>query len=134
MTREPTPRAGRFPWLNPARSSQSARFMGCVPSTSGCALRAHVERIEGVARCHEQTVAPHPAETDVGTALGERNEADRFSGGIENLHSILLGTAHAPAAPEIAFDVAAEPVGRAARLGCDEGAAIGELIVVNVVD
>src|SRR6516225_6674196 len=41
---------------------------------------------------------------------------------------------HAPAAPQIAVDVAAEAVRSAARLGGDEGAAVGELVVVDVID
>src|SRR5262249_14852136 len=39
-----------------------------------------------------------------------------------------------PAAPQIAVDVAAQAVGRAVWLGGEEGAAVGELVVVDVVD
>ena len=46
----------------------------------------------------------------------------------------MLGAAHAPAAPQIAVDIAAEAVGRAPRLGGDETAAVRELVVVDVVD
>src|SRR6266436_536183 len=105
-----------------------------LPSTAGRALRVHVERIERMARRHEQPVASDAAEAEVGAALGQRNEADRLAGGIENLDPVLLGGTHAPATPEIALDVAAEAVGRAARFSSDEGAAIGELVVVDVID
>jgi hypothetical protein len=86
-----------------------------------------------MARRHEQAVASGAAEAKVGAALGQRNEADQLAGGVENLDPVLLGVTHAPAAPEIALDVAAEAVGGAARLSGDEGAAIGELVVVDVV-
>src|SRR5215472_8213315 len=103
-------------------------------STAGRALRVHVERIERMARCHEQPVASGAAEADVGATLGQCNEADWLAGRIENLHPVLLGVAHAPAAPEIAVDVAAEAVGRAARFSRDEGASIAELVIVDVED
>src|SRR5262249_48623599 len=57
-----------------------------------------------------------------------------LGGGIENLDPVLLGVAHAPAAPEIAVDIAAEAVGRATRFGGGEGATICELVVVDGVD
>src|SRR5262249_62031736 len=75
-----------------------------------------------MARGHEQTVASGAAEAEVGAAFGQRDEGDRLAGGIENLDPVLLGVAHAPAAPEIAVDIAAEAVGRATRFGGDEGA------------
>src|SRR5262249_48252521 len=99
----------------------------CDRSPSRRALRVHVERIERMARRHEQPVALDAAEADIGGALGQCDEADGFAGRVENLHAVLLRATHAPAAPQIAVDVAAEAVRRAARLGGDEGAAVGEL-------
>src|SRR5437899_7084434 len=87
-----------------------------------------------VARRHEQPVAVAAAEAEVGAAFGQRDEGDRLAGGVENLDPVLLGVAHAPAAPEIAVDIAAEAVGRATRFGGDEGATICKLVVVDVVD
>ena len=56
----------------------------------------------------------------------ESHRSDGLAGGIENLDPILLGIAHAPAAPEISLNVAAEAVRRAARFGSDKGSATGE--------
>src|SRR5882757_10730394 len=111
-----------------------AAFAITPPSPAGRALRIHIERIERVARRHEQAVALGGAEAHVGAALGQRDEADRLAGRIEYLHAVLLRIAHAPAAPEIAVDVAAEAVGRAIGLGGDEGAGVGDLVAVDVVD
>src|SRR5688572_2914219 len=83
------------------------------------ALRVDVERIDRVARRHEQAVAQRAAEADVGAALGQLDEADRLAGRVEHLHAVLLRVAHAPAAPQIARDVDAEAVRRAARLRGD---------------
>src|SRR5262245_25284063 len=102
--------------------------------TAGRALRVYEQRIDRMARRHEQAVALGAAEADVGAAFRQRNESDRLGSGVENLHAVLLRIAHAPAAPEITVDVAAEAVGRAARLGVDEGSGIGELLAVDIVD
>src|SRR3977135_1021756 len=83
---------------------------------------------------HEQAVALDAAEAHVGATLGQCDEADRLAARIENLDAVLLRVAHAPGAPQIAVDIAAEAIGRAARLGGDEGATVGELVVVDVVD
>ena len=84
---------------------------------------------------HEQAIALHPAEADIGRPLGQRNEADRLAFRIEDPDPVLLVVAHPPAAPKIAVDVAAEAVRCPARLGGDEGAAVGELgaVVDHVV-
>src|SRR6476660_6329259 len=124
-------------WLIRGPTSLRSTLMP-VPSridlTAGRALRVHIQRIDRVARRHEQPVALDPAEAHVGATLGQCDEADRLAARIENLDAVLLGVAHAPAAPQIAVDIAAEAVGRALRLGGDEAAAIGELVVVDVVD
>src|SRR6478752_8336423 len=96
----------------------------CSPASY--ALRVHVERIDRVARRHEQPVAIAAAEADVGGALGQRYEADRLAGRIENLHAVER-RAHAPATPQIAVDVDPKPVGRFFFFAVDEYAAIGEL-------
>src|SRR5260370_26226640 len=84
------------------------------------ALRVDVERIDRMARGHEQPVALDAAEADIGRAFGQRDETDRLTARVEDFHSVLLRVAHAPAAPQIALDVAAEAVRRTARLGGDE--------------
>src|SRR5438445_8888857 len=59
-------------------------------SPSRRALRIDVERIERVARGHEQPVALDTAEADIGAALGQRDEADGFAGRDDNLHPHLF--------------------------------------------
>src|SRR5262249_23788665 len=90
-------------------------------SPSRRALRIHVERVERMARRHEYPVALDAAEADIRGALGQCDEADGLAGRVENLHAVLLRATHAPAAPQIAVDVASETIRRAARLGGDEG-------------
>jgi hypothetical protein len=72
----------------------------CSPASY--ALRVHVERIDRVARRHEQPVAVAAAEADVGGALGQHYEANRFAGRIEHLDAVER-RAHAPAAPAAPF-------------------------------
>src|SRR6185295_107022 len=79
------------------------------------ALAVDVDRVDRMARGHEQPVALDPAEADVGGALGQRDEADRLAGRVEHLHAVQR-RAHAPAAPQIAVDVDAEAVRRLFRL------------------
>jgi len=102
-------------------------------SAARFALRVHVERIDRVACRHEQAIALQATKTEIGTALGQGDEADRPAGRIEDFHPILLRIAHAPAAPEIAVDVDAEAIGSASRLGGDEDPAVAELVVIDVV-
>src|SRR5215831_13534007 len=116
----------RFRGDDRSQATYSAKVASqAVPrSPSRRALRIDVERIERVARRHEQPVALDAAEAEIGGPLGQRDEADGFAARVENFHSVQLRAAHTPAAPQIAVDVAAETVGRAVRLGGDEGAAV----------
>src|SRR5205085_11598120 len=82
-----------------------------------------------MARGHEQTVSPRPAEADVGAALGQRNFSDALAVAIEDNHAVVW-IAHAPAAPEIAVHIAAETVRRLAGGAGHERAAVGELAAV----
>jgi hypothetical protein len=66
-------------------------------SAAGFALRVYVERIDRVAGRHEQAIALQAAETEIGAAFRQGDEADR----IEDFHSILLRSAHPPTAPEL---------------------------------
>src|SRR5580698_4949618 len=74
------------------------------------ALRVHIERVDRLARGHEQPVALQPAEADVGAALGQRDAADQLAVGRVDHDTVEFRIAHAPAAPEIAVDVAAHAV------------------------
>src|SRR5947208_15317111 len=105
----------------------------CSPASY--ALRVHVERIDRVARRHEQPVAVAAAEADVGGAFGQRYEADRLARRIEHLDAVER-RAHAPAAPQIAVDVDPKAVRRFFFFAVDEHAAIGELrsVVDHVED
>src|SRR5690242_20631809 len=89
-------------------------------------LRVHVERIERLAGRHEQPVSPSPTEAKVGASLGQRDMTDGLAGRGEYAHPVQRGLAHAPPAPEITVDIAAEPVRRAGT-GVDQDAAAGEL-------
>src|SRR5438552_18004707 len=85
-------------------------------------LRVHVERVNALARGHEEAIALHAAEAHVRAALGKMNVPDRFGRGREDAYAI-ESFAAAPAAPEIAFEIEAETV-RNAGAAIDEDAAI----------
>jgi hypothetical protein len=57
-----------------------------------------------MARSHEQPIALAATEANIGSALGQRYEADRLAGRIEHLDAVER-RAHAPATPQIAVDV-----------------------------
>src|SRR6266849_6206531 len=79
-----------------------------------------------MARCHEQAAAPIAAETEICAALRQIDPADRLAGRVENHHAV-VSRAPAPAEPQIAVDVEAQPVGYASSLDGDERSAVGEL-------
>ncbi len=94
------------------------------------ALGVHIQRVDRLARGHEQAVALQAAEAEVGAALGQRDAADHDAIGRVDHHAVELGVAHAPAAPQIAVDVAAHAVRRAgARI--DEHALVGDLVAAR---
>ncbi len=69
---------------------------------------------------HEQAIAVAPAETEIGTALGQIDLADWRSVGREHDHAIEFGSAGTPAAPQIAIDIDTKTVRRSARACIDE--------------
>src|SRR5260370_17236846 len=91
------------------------------------ALGVHIKRVDRLAGGHEQPVAFQAAEAKVGAALGQRDAADQYAVGRVDHHAIEFGIAHAPAAPQIAVDVATHAVGRAGA-GVDEHALVGNLV------
>src|SRR6266446_2069512 len=94
-------------------------------SAAGDALRVHVERVQRLARRHEEPDALDPAEAEIGAALREQDAADELTGRVEDRHAV-VSLAAAPAAPEIAIRVAAHTV-RDPLSGVDEHAPVGEL-------
>src|SRR5580658_11298989 len=109
-------------WLHPGYRPRSADEL-----SPRRALGVHVQRIDRLARGHEQPVTLQSAEADVGAALGQRDAADHDAVGRKHHDAVELGIAHAPAAPQIAVDVGAHAVGRAgARV--DEDALVGDLV------
>src|SRR6266446_669042 len=99
------------------------------------ALRPDIQRIERVARRHEEAVTLDAAEADVGAAFGERDRADPLAVRIEH-HDAVEPFAGAPAAPQMAVGVAAEAVRRLGRLAGHEWLAAGKLgaVVDDVID
>src|SRR5882724_7083365 len=90
-------------------------------------LRVHIERVDRLARGHEQAVALDAAETKIGAALGQRDAPDHDAVWRVDDDAVEFGIAHAPAAPQIAVDVAAHAVGGAGA-GVDEDALVGDLV------
>jgi hypothetical protein len=99
------------------------------------ALRLHIERIERTAGRHEQPVALGAAEADVGADLRQADAQDRLAVGRERHDAVELLAPCSPTAPQIAGDVAAHAVGRAAA-AVHEHPAIGELAAAirHVID
>src|SRR5262249_55085633 len=88
------------------------------------ALGVDVERVERLARGHEQSVALDAAEAEVGAALGQQEAADQLPVGSDDRPPV-QALAAAPPAPEIAVGVAAYAVWESwPRV--DEQAAAGE--------
>src|SRR4051794_3283857 len=92
------------------------------------------ERVDRVARGHEQAVALRPAKADVGGALRQADVTDRGALRIEDADAIKLGRAHAPAAPKIAVDVDAEAVRRLVLRANDQLLAVRELGAIGHVE
>src|SRR3954462_1373750 len=82
-----------------------------------------------MARRHEKAVALYPPEAEVRAAPGQGDSADYRAVGGEDHDAVAL-RAHAPAAPQIAVNVTAEPVRRAA-LQIGEIARVGEPVAVT---
>src|SRR5271154_3609662 len=74
------------------------------------ALRVHIERVDRLARSHEQPVALQAAEAEIGAALGQCDAAYQLAVGRVDHDAVEFGIAHAPAAPQIAVDVASHAV------------------------
>src|ERR1700730_13340112 len=94
------------------------------------ALRVHIERGYRLARGNEQAIALQAAETEIGATLGQRDAADHDAVGGKHHDTVELGIAHAPAAPQIAVDVAAHAVGRAGA-GVDKDTLVGNRLAVG---
>src|ERR1043166_3942034 len=102
-------------------------------SAANRAFGIHIDRIERLARGHKEPVATAPAKAQIGAALGQSDAADHLAIGRENGHPVQF--ARAPAAPEFAVAVAADP-GRRPLADIAQGPTIGELcpILDDVVD
>src|SRR6266436_2850106 len=94
-------------------------------SAAGRTLRFDVERIDRLARRHEEAVALDPAEADVGAALGQHDAADHLAVGGEYDNAV-LGLAARPPAPQITLDIDPQAVGPA-RFGAAELASVRDL-------
>src|SRR5437667_12450481 len=103
-------------------------------SAADGALSLDVERIDRLARRHEEAVALDAAETDVGAALGQHDAADHLAVGGEDGNAV-LGLAAGPGAPQIALGVDPHAIA-AARLGAVELAPVGGLgaVVDDIVE
>src|SRR6266699_3225213 len=91
------------------------------------ALGVDVERIERPARGHEQAVALGPAEAKIGAAFRQADAADQLALGREHNDAVELRESHAPAAPQIAVDVAPSTV-RPNMYGVDEHSAVRQTL------
>ena len=94
-----------------------------------------VQRVDGMARGHEQAAARASAEADVGASFRQRNAPDRGRIGGKHHDAVEGGIAHTPAAPQIAVGIAAYAV-RGSAPGVEEKAAIGDsaAAVDHVID
>src|SRR5205814_7336 len=92
-------------------------------------LRVHIERIERMARRHEQAVPVHAAEAKIGAALGQRNLTDLLALRVVDRHPVEV-FARARAAPEIAEGVDTEAIEDVAAIAADDDARIRKFCAV----
>src|SRR5712672_1605417 len=59
-------------------------------------LRVYIQRVDRLARCHEQPVALQSAETQISAALGQRDAADQYAVGRIDDNAVQLRITHAP--------------------------------------
>ena len=95
-----------------------ARRSGCgkraAPLSARRALSLDIQRIDRLARRHEQPVPLHAAEADIGAAFRQQDAADQLAVGGEYRDAV-LALAAGEAAPDIALGVAADAVRLARR-------------------
>src|SRR5207244_9447361 len=120
--------------LESARSSLSFLPDWSRVSPAGGALGFNVERIDRLARRHEEAVALDAAKADIGAALRQHDAADHLAVGGEHGNAV-LGLAAGPPAPQITLDIDPHAVG-AARLGAVELASIRGLgaVLDDIID
>src|SRR3954464_10095590 len=116
--------ASLYPSYGSARMAASARSRS---------LRADINRVERLARGHEQAVALGAAEADVAAHFGQTDAADQLAFRRPHRHAgIADGAAGVARGPDIAVDVAAHAV-RPALHAIDheiaEPLAVRELVV-----
>src|SRR3954454_13346137 len=97
-------------WIAGPSPATGWSWGGVKRSAADRAFGVDVDRVERLARRHEQPVPLDPAEAEVGAALRQRDAADHFA--VRGKHDDAVepgpGT---PAAPQIAVHVATEAVG-----------------------
>src|SRR5258708_20656150 len=124
---EPTGRANARPMTGSAKQSISPRKgrMDCfvasllamtaakAVSTVMRALCLHIDRIERVARRHEQAVALLAAETDIGAGLGQQDLADPGAVRRKDLNPVIARADPAGADPDVTLCVDPHAIGEA---------------------
>ena len=96
------------------------------------ASSVHIKCVEGLARRHEEPVELGASEAQIGAALGQPDAADGRAFRIEHEHAVQRVAPHAPAAPEIAVDVAANAIRRAAGTSVDEEPLVLQAAAIHV--
>src|SRR6185503_7989815 len=114
-----------------------ARALSSLESGDVRASRLDIDRIERLARSHEQAVALRSAKADVRANLGQADLADPCAVRREDVHAIVAVADPAGARPHVAVLVAADAVGEsglAVPLHVDEGLRILQRLSLDVVD
>src|SRR5688500_1762631 len=70
-----------------------------------------IQRIDRLAGSHEQAVALHPAEADIGAFLRQQDLADAVAIGSKDMYTVESVTSTACSGPDVAVDIAADAVG-----------------------
>src|SRR5262245_30279901 len=123
--------ASRNPTPPPIRAARMARRYVKATSAAGRALRLDVDRVDRLARGHEQAIPLAAAEAEVGASLGQQDPADQRA--VRRKHrDAIMALAAREAGPDIALGVAADAVGEA-RLGVEEEPPVHRLAVDDVV-
>src|SRR5258708_12405116 len=99
------------------------------------ALRLDIDRIQRLARRHEQAVALLAAEGDIGAGFGQKDLADARAVRCENLDAVIAWPDPARADPDIAVDVDPPTIvesGLAVDLHVHQRARLAALVPLNI--
>src|SRR5579872_214396 len=115
-----------------ASSTSPPRHDRGVRSRRQRALRIHVERVDGCAGAHEETILLAATEAEVGTGLREMHLADQVTIRGIAADAVFAGVGPAHRTPHIAIDIRAQAVGHAGGEVVGEDTAVAQAGTIDI--